>query len=232
MERSAIEKSAGSLDKITEAFHKLLEITYHLLGPTGCPWDKEQTLITLRKSVLEEVYELVEAIDLNEDQKIKEELGDLFFNALFLSVIAEKENRVDPALVIEAMAEKLIRRHPHVFGKSQVSGHEALYEQWERIKLAEPENAHRTSLLDGIPKGLPALFRGQKILKKIKKSKFDCPSVANVQEFASEEELGELLFGIVAEAQKKGIDAEQALSKVLTHLESSFRSWESGQNQD
>lgn len=208
-------------------FNELISVTEQLLGPEGCPWDREQTFKSLRSSVLEEAFELIEAIDLNNDAHIREELGDFFFNAIFLCKIAEKENRFSMADALKEITEKLIRRHPHVFGEVKVKNIEALWDQWEGIKKSEKGKSHRESTLDGIPKDLPALSRAQKSLKKIKKAHYkEIPASKIPIQFDDEEELGKILLDIANKAQEKNLDAEHALRKVLSHLEKDFRAFE------
>lgn len=209
------------------AFQKLLEILDRLLGPGGCPWDREQTMQTLRCTVLEETCELIEAIDLDHDPHIQEELGDLFLNAVFLCKLAQKEQRFNMESVIEKLNEKLIRRHPHVFGESQASNPDEVIELWNAVK--EQEKTEPQSVLDSIPKGLPALARAQKSLKRMKKAGYDQLPEAIEATFSSEEDLGEKLLALCAAAQKQGFDCEVSLRKTLAHLERDFRAHESNQ---
>ena len=212
-----------------EEFDALIRITEHLMGPKGCPWDREQTLMTLRESVLEETCELIEAVDLEDNHHILEELGDLLFNVVFFCKIGEKENRFQTKDVINNLVEKLIRRHPHVFGDAKVDNIEGLWKQWNEIKTQEKGKTQRQSVLDGIPKGLPALAYAQKMLKKIGKTKYpDLPVIEKSEPaFENEEQLGKSLMNIVMQAQKAGLDAEQALRKAVALKEQEFRSWES-----
>jgi len=206
-------------------FDDLLNITDTLLGPGGCPWDRQQTLNSLRSSVLEEACELIEAIDLEDNAHIKEELGDLFFNVVIFCRLAEKENRCTIQEVLNEIRDKLIRRHPHVFGEAQVKDSEAVIKQWEQIKSTE--KAHRQSALDSIPKDLPALSRAHKAIKKMAKSHFsELPGHSTIP-FEDENSLGKILLSLVAQAQEKGLDAEHALRKTLAELEKKFRAFES-----
>lgn len=206
---------------------ELIKVADHLLGPEGCPWDREQTMKSTRTCVLEEVCELIEAIDLEDNQHIKEELGDLFFNAIFLGRLAEKEGRCQMTEVVSGITEKLIRRHPHVFGGKKVeSGSEALH-QWEDIKKQEKGNSHRKSVLDGIPKGLPALARANKMIRKMKQARYsELPVSVLTDDFTDEDGLGRFLWEIVSVAQEKKIDSEHALRKVLGEQEKAFRLFE------
>jgi tetrapyrrole methylase family protein/MazG family protein len=204
-----------------EEFNALIDVIERLLAPDGCPWDQEQTMHSIRGSVLEEACEVIEAINLNDNQKIEEELGDLFFNAIFLAKLAEKEGRFKLQDTLLHVTAKLIRRHPHVFGEAVVKTTEQVLKQWEEIKQTEKEGTIK-NVLDGIPQELPALVRAQKISKRLKKMEFPFPTLANSEEMV----LGQTLFKLAEEAQQRGLDAEQALRTYLTQLEHSFRSWE------
>lgn len=201
-------------------FEKLLETSDRLLAPDGCPWDREQTLVSMRDSVLEEACEVIEAIDEGSDVDLMEELGDLLYNMVFFCKLAEKENRfkiVDP---IKMIREKLISRHPHVFGEVKLENSDAVIQQWEAIK--KKEKSHRESLMDGIPKGLPALARGYKVAGKIEKVQPRKPHEDPLV-FESEEELGELLWEIVLQSRHKKLNPEMALRKHILQEEMAFR---------
>lgn len=211
-----------------DAFEELINVIDRLLGPEGCPWDREQTMSSIRHYLLEEASELIDAIDLEDNEHIKEELGDLFFHVLFLSRLAEKENRFHLNDVIKTLTKKLIRRHPHVFGETKVTTSDEVLHQWEQIKKKEKGNSQPKSVLDGIPKSLPALARAAKVIKKIKKTAFQ--KVPFFKEIEDEEELGSLLWRLVADAENKGLDAEQALRKILAEQEKAFRKFERAEN--
>jgi len=207
-------------------FNELVAVVDELLGENGCPWDREQTMKTIRKDVLEEVSELIEAIDLGDNDHIEEELGDLFFNVIFLSRLAEKEKRTEMKKALLGIKEKLIRRHPHVFHDEVIADQEALLKRWNEIKLTEKGKEHRTSVLDGIPKGLPALARAQKVMKKIKNVEL-LQLRHNVDlSFQTEEELGTILATIAFKAGELGLDAEHALKNHLSLTEARFRIFE------
>jgi uncharacterized protein YabN with tetrapyrrole methylase and pyrophosphatase domain len=198
----------------------LIAIIEKLLGPEGCPWDREQTMRSIRSSVLEEACEFIEAIDLEDNFLMVEELGDLLFNVIFFCKLGEKEKRFKFQDVLEEICAKLIRRHPHVFGTAQVQNSEEVLQQWEKIKQNEKGKEARKSVFDGIPKQLPALLRAQKIVKKLKISSSEFFSEANAMDTIEDEEsLGRVLMRIVALAQQKGLDAEQALRNHLAHIE-------------
>lgn len=204
-------------------FDELLGILDRLIGPNGCPWDQKQTMETLRETLLEESCELIEAINNKDDIHIMEELGDLLLNVVFFCKIAEKESRFKTEEMIIDLNEKLIRRHPHIFGDAKINGIEDLWKQWHSIKSQEKGKDKRESVLDGIPKGLPALAYAQKMLKKMKKADYTLPKGENENE---EERFGVELLELVKRGQERGLDAEQALRKVLQEQEKTFRSWE------
>jgi tetrapyrrole methylase family protein/MazG family protein len=205
-----------------EEFKKLLSVTDELLGPEGCPWDREQTVVSMRESVLEEACEVIEAIDEGDNALLVEELGDLLYNVLFFCKLAEKEGRFLTVDAIRSIREKLIARHPHVFGGKKLENMDAIIEQWERIK--KEEKSERESLMDGIPKGLPALARAYKIAKKMEKADYDFQTEEEL--FESEEELGKLLWIVVRQARQQEINPEMALRKEMLNQEKAFREWE------
>jgi tetrapyrrole methylase family protein/MazG family protein len=209
---------------LKEEFQRLIEITDQLLGPTGCPWDKEQTLLTIRFSPVEEACELMEAIESEDNEHICEELGDLFFNAVFLARLAEKEQRCTMQEALAAISEKLIRRHPHVFGDVQLKCSESVKKQWEEIKKKEKGKEHRKSALDSIPSGLHVISRAQQVLKKIAKSGH--PLSWPQGEAQSQDELADKLLALLIEAELKGHDIEHAVRKKLQLMETHFRTLE------
>lgn len=204
-------------------FTELLNIVDRLLGPGGCPWDREQTLASLREALLEESCEVIEAVDLKNSKHILEELGDLFFLMLFLCRMAEQEKHGSMEEVLRLAAEKLVRRHPHVFGDEEINTAEETIEMWNRVKSQEPGKKHRKSRLDGIPKGLPALARAQEILKKSRKSDYQH---TQPEEEDPEKKLGLQILELVEQAANQSIEAEQALRAVLAEREQTFRTWE------
>lgn len=203
---------------------EVLKTLKTLLGPDGCAWDKAQTLASVRASLLEETCEVIDAIDACDRAHIKEELGDLLFNALFLCLLAEKENYATFHEIVQGLNDKLIYRHPHVFGgKNQISTPEAVLEQWDQLKKTEKGKEMRRSALDGIPKALPVLARAQKVLKKMKKKGFSPIFVENASQ---EEEVGNALLELVIDAQSKSVEAEFALRNVLDKNEIAFKAYE------
>lgn len=213
------------MNELNKQFDELNAILDRLLGPGGCPWDQEQTMQSLRCSVLEETCELIEAIDLNNDPHILEELGDLFLNAIFLCKLAEKEKRFSVIKVLSSLNEKLIRRHPHIFGNETAKTAADVVEIANQVK--KQEMSGKQSILDTIPKGLPSLARAQKVIKRVKRAGYQKLPQNKTASFQDEQQLGDLLLSIAAQAAEQGLDAEIALRKTLTHLEHDFRNNES-----
>lgn len=214
-----------------QEFQDLLDIIDKLLGPNGCPWDREQTMKSIRSDLIEESCELVDAIDSDDNPHIQEELGDVMFLAAFMCKLAEKENRAKTETVLLNINEKLVRRHPHVFNgvvTMNVDTSSAVLKQWDAIKSTEKDKMHRKSILDSIPKGLPALARAKKVYSKVSDKGFsDLPKISNLPEFDSESALGRILFALVATAHEQGLDAEHALRQALVSVEGAFREFES-----
>lgn len=206
----------------SDEFKNLLDTCDILLGPEGCPWDREQTLISMRESILEEACEVIEAIDEGSDADLIEELGDLLYNVIFFCKLAEKEKRFDATEPIRQIHKKLISRHPHVFAEKKVESVEEVISQYEKIK--KEEKKHRESLMDGIPKGLPSLARAYKIAGKMQRSGYDVEEQECL--FRSEEELGVLLWEAVKQARKQKLNPEMALRKEMVDQEKAFREWE------
>jgi tetrapyrrole methylase family protein/MazG family protein len=193
---------------------QLMSIADRLLGPDGCSWDKEQTLFTLQPYLLEETHELIEAIDSQDPQKIADELGDVLFALVFISKLGEAQKTFTMQDSIKLISEKLIRRHPHVFGDVKVSSNQEIIDNWDTIKKTEKAHEARKSLFDGIPETLPAMPKAQKMAKKIQKKNRDSSS-----EITSEERVGEELWKLIYQCQLEGIDAESALRRHLIKVE-------------
>ena len=208
---------------------------------TGCPWDREQTPQTLRKYVIEEAYEVVEAIDAGSTAKLSEELGDLLLQVVFHAQLASETGTFALHDVTRQIVEKLIRRHPHVFGTVVVSGSDQVLTNWEQIKRAEPGYEDRTSILDGIPPALPALMRALEVSKRVVKVGFEWPDVSGVLDKVEEEiaelraeidagettragdELGDLLFTLVNVARQLRVDPEDALRRMTLRFAARFQ---------
>ncbi len=213
------------------AFDRLCEIVHILRAPGGCPWDREQTHASILPQLIEETYELCGAIKANDIPNFREELGDLLLHIVMHAEIAQETGEFDMSEVIHDVTEKLIRRHPHVFGESDARDTGAVLKQWEAIKHAEKKETH-AHYLDSLPVALPALMRAQKAQKKVARMNFDWETldqvmakvdeeVGEVKEAlgsadpaAIEDEIGDLLFAVVNLARKWGGDAESILQNA------------------
>lgn len=228
--------SAGAL------FDSLLSVMARLRGEGGCPWDREQTRESLKPYLIEEAYEAVEAIDEGSTDHIMEELGDVLFQVVFHSQVASEQGEFSMADLLARLRDKMVRRHPHVFGDGAVSNAEEALSQWERIKRGErgPEGEPR-SALEGVPRSLPALLRAQRLQVKAGRIGFDWPDwsgawakvreeVLELDRAAAEgnagqvrEELGDLLFSIVNAARLLDVDAEDCLRQAAEKFTRRFR---------
>jgi tetrapyrrole methylase family protein/MazG family protein len=196
------------------AFKGLYDIVSRLRAPGGCPWDREQTPASLRGDLIEETYECVEAIDHKEPAHIKEELGDLFLLVTMLSYMHEEAGLFSVADVLGDVSEKLVRRHPHVFGDTRVADSAEVLRNWARIKVEQEGRSPKDSLLDGVSRGLPPLDQAYKLQKMAAKAGFDWPALAGVLDKIGEE-LGEAREAITRyEAAAQG-KAETALTEQV-----------------
>ena len=220
-------------------FDRLMEIMHRLRAPGGCPWDAEQTHESLKRYLLEESYEVIEAIDARSPAMLKEELGDLLLQPVFHAAIAEEKGEFTMDDVLATINEKLVRRHPHVFGDQIVKSATEQVENWERIKKAE-KGEERKSALSGVPPHMPALMQAQKITEKAARVGFDWEHVDQVfakvleelKEFEEtmaagdqarmEAELGDLLFAIVNLGRFLALDPEEALRKTIVRFSRRF----------
>lgn len=221
---------------------ELIETVRILRSEKGCRWDREQTHQSLRSNMLEEAYEAVDAMDNNDMNHLKEELGDVLLQVVLHSQIANEEGNFNIEDVAKELNEKLIRRHPHVFGEVKVNSVGEIIDNWEQIKKGE--KSHRTSIMDGISKAQSALMSAQKISKKAVKVGFewDCEETlydcvfSEIKEFQEacknsdkdhmEEEMGDILFAMVNLARWNKIDAEQALLKANKKFIKRFKKME------
>lgn len=226
----------------------LRDLMDRLLGPQGCPWDRSQTLDTLRPYLLEEAHEVLEALDEDDPEEHRRELGDLLFQIVFHSALREREQQFDLDGVVEAIRSKMIRRHPHVFGDAQVGSAEEQRLAWERHKAQERRSRAEHGVLDGVARALPALMRAEKLQRRAAKVGFDWSdargALAKVEEESREirqeleteppdrhrlsDEVGDLLFACVNLARLLGVDAETALSGANRKFERRFRAVEAG----
>lgn len=218
-----------------EVFQQLVDVMAKLRSPDGCPWDREQTYQSLRPYLLEEAYEVLEAIDREDHEALQGELGDFVFEAVFLAQIAAEEGRFTIADSIRHIVEKLVRRHPHVFGEgaSGAITSSRVLEQWEEIKAREQEaRGERKTVLGGVKRALPALLRAYEIGNRVGAVGFDwarvedvmakvreeVEEVAHALEYESRaraaEEMGDLLFALANLARKMGIEPESALRQA------------------
>jgi MazG family protein len=231
--------SPGSL------FARLVEIMARLRGPGGCPWDREQTRASLKAYLIEETYELVEALEGDDQDHLVEELGDLLLQVVFHAQIAAELGEFTAADVLRRLVDKLVSRHPHVFGDVTVTtAHEAL-SQWEQLKQRERIEAGRPrSAIDGVPRALPALLRAQRIQTKAARVRFDWPDARAAWEKVKEEvqeadaaltsgprerfadELGDVLFSLVNVARLAGLDAEETLGSAIEKFRRRFAEME------
>ena len=229
------------------AFTKLVEIMARLRGPDGCPWDREQTLKSLARYVLEEAAEVVDAIEREDAPGLREEVGDLIFEGVFLAQVSKDEGRFDVTAAIETVCEKLIRRHPHIFDRDASLTPDQVKAQWDVIKAQEKADAGKapSHLLDGIPLAEPALSRARTICSRVAAIGFDWPTpeavldklddeigevhaaIASRDRDAIEDEIGDMLFVIANLARKLDVDAESALRRANLKFTRRFRSVES-----
>jgi MazG family protein len=239
--------SDSSRGKPGESFTRLVEIISTLRAPGGCPWDREQTHESLKPMMLEEAYEVVEAIDEGDDDELKGELGDLLLQVVFHSQIAAEENRFDVDDVVDRVTSKMISRHPHVFGEEKAETSTEVLRNWEAIKEAElaakGQVDEQRSMLDSVSTKLPAVMEAFQMTTKVARVDFDWPDVASVLEKLDEEvhelkeaiaseradhqeiagEVGDLLFVAVNVARLLGIDPESALKSSNRKFRRRFR---------
>ncbi len=213
-------------DRIAKAFVEFIEIVEKLRGENGCPWDRAQTHKSMEKNLIEEAYEVIEAIENEEFSKLKEELGDVLLQVAFHAQMAKEEGKFDIEDVINTISRKLVYRHPHVFGNVKVTGVEDVLKNWEALKKKEKE---AKSVLEGVPKHLPALIKAYRVGEKVAQEKLDWDTLEDVflkldEEIKElkcaetknrEEELGDVLFTIVNIARKEDIDPDRALNRAI-----------------
>jgi tetrapyrrole methylase family protein/MazG family protein len=223
---------------------ELVDVVRRLRSPQGCPWDREQTHASLRATMLEEAYEVLEAIDEQSMPKLREELGDVLLQVLMQSVIADEAGEFTVGDVADAVREKLVRRHPHVFGSTVVSGADEVVRNWEALKA---EEYGRESALDGVQRSLPALQWAWSLQRRAANVGFDWPDVEGALEKVREEleelrqaptveareaEFGDLLFTLVNVARKLGMNPEDALRGTTGRFEARFRMMEQAARAD
>ena len=226
------------------SFDRLVDVVAMLRSKNGCPWDLAQTHESLKADLIEEAYELIEAIDAKVPKKICDELGDLLMQVMLHSQIATDRNEFGVDEVIENLTEKLVRRHPHVFGSVVATDENEVLENWEEIKRGEEGNKDRKSSLDGIPHSLPSLQRAEKIQKKASRAGFDWDTTEDVLPKLQEEideieesirndditeiemEIGDLLFSVVNLCRFLNVQPEEALRKSTRKFADRFQRME------
>ena len=224
---------------------RLIEIVEILRSENGCQWDREQTHDTLKRNMLEEAYEAVDAINDNDMKHLQEELGDVLLQVVLHAQIAKEEKAFDIEAVAKTLSDKLVHRHPHVFGDVKVSSTDEILDNWEKLK--KEEKKHRKSVMDGVSKSQAALMSAQKISKKAVGVGFEWPNedslyecvLSEIKEFKAaktqeekEDELGDILFAVVNLARWNKIDAEQALIKANKKFTSRFRLMEANADKE
>jgi len=223
-----------------DSIDQLKNIVTLLRGPDGCPWDQEQTHESIRSQLLEECYEALEAIDEKNDVLLKEELGDVLLHIVFHAELAEERGAFVLDDVAKGISDKLVRRHPHVFGEDKLTTSDQVLQRWDELK--KNEKPERKGALDGVPTALPALMKAQEVQKKAAKVGFDWkelrPVLAKVREELAElekdlvdrekaaDELGDLLFSVVNVARHLKLDAEQCCRDATSKFTQRFLSVE------
>jgi tetrapyrrole methylase family protein/MazG family protein len=226
---------------MNEDFNNLVTLMARLRGPDGCPWDRKQTTKSLKPFLVEECYEVVDALDEGTPDKIKEELGDLLFQIIFHARIAEEKAQFTIQDVIATNIEKMTRRHPHVFGDARLSTDKEVLANWEEIKKKEKGYEERKSILEGIPRHLPSLLRAHSLQERAARVGFDWSRIEEAlpkldEEMAEfkeslkkddadgiEEELGDILFMLVNISRFLAINPEEALRKTISKFIDRFR---------
>jgi tetrapyrrole methylase family protein/MazG family protein len=221
-------------------FEELMNIMAALRAPSGCPWDREQTHATLTPTFIEELYEFIDAVEENDSEMMKEELGDLCLHVAFQAQIAQENNEFTLSEALDGINQKLVRRHPHVFGEVKVENAGQVVENWEQIKKEEKGDT-RTSALDGIPRHLPALSKAHKVQRKARKVGFDWDDIEDVlkkvdeemgelrealrseDQDAIEDEMGDVLFSVVNVSRFVDVEPEQALHRTVRKFTNRFR---------
>jgi len=220
-----------------DKFYHLVDIMHKLRGKNGCPWDREQSHESLKPYLVEETYEVLDAIDKKDDEVLREELGDLLLQIVFHAQIAAEEGRFSIDDVADSIVTKLKRRHPHVFGEVEVKDSDEVLQNWEKIKKTEGKR----SVLEGVPEGLPALLKARRVQEKVKRVGFDWEesdgpfekvfeeikelkaAVQQGDKKQMEEEFGDILFSLVNVSRFLRIDAEECLRSTIRKFIERFR---------
>ena len=226
------KKGQAGPQRTDSAVDDLLAVMARLRSPTGCPWDREQDHKSIRFHAIEEVYEMIDAIEAGDDHELEEELGDLLLQVVFHCQLARERGAFDFEKVARRIVDKLIHRHPHVFGDSKVKTVEAVWAQWEHLKRAEKKGTRleRPSALDGIPRHLPALLRAEKLIKKARKAGLlNSESRPAPKAGSGRAGLARDLFVLVERAQRSGWSAEELLRTEAKRNERRWRREEASQ---
>lgn len=232
-----IAEPKSLFEKTRFGYGDLLEIIRRLRDPDGCPWDRAQTPQSIRTNIIEEAYELIEALDADDDEKIREECGDVLLQGVFVSVMTEEQGRIRNSDIITELCKKLIGRHTHIFGKDKATDAESALAFWEKAKAKEKGQKTVEDKLDVVPKTFTALQKANKVQKIIKKTGFEFPGLENAIEKLQEEigefieaegenkekEGGDILFSAVNVLRICGIDPEVALFGTTERFEKRFR---------
>jgi len=223
------------------SFEKLIKIMEALRGPKGCPWDKEQTRESLKPFLIEETYELLEALDENNPDKIKEELGDVLFQVVFHCQMSKESGEFNVEDVLEGIIDKMIKRHPHVFGGKDLKTSEEVISSWEEHKKKEKK---KESIVDGIPRAMPALLRAHRLQDRVSRVGFDWERIEDVfkkldeeinelkqalgtkDRKAIEDEIGDMFFVLVRVSGFMGVNPEDALRRTISKFIHRFRHME------
>ncbi len=250
MNDSEATKKIGGISADSAAFNRLCELTEFLRGENGCPWDKVQNPFTLRETLIEEIFEVVDAISEKNPAHAKEELGDAFFNLIFISQCYADEKKFTLAEIFDGITEKLVRRHPHVFGSAENSAEipsspDEVKKIWEKIKQ-NAEGRRGESALDGVPESFPPLLKSYKILKRAAKAGFDWRTTENAEKKVTEEldeirnaksaeeiedEAGDFLLSAVNLCRKMHVDPNVALEKSVKKFSRRFKFVERAMNE-
>ena len=243
------EKKTASDSVVCEKLIALKGLIETLRGENGCPWDRKQTPKSMSVFLIEEMYELVDAIAKSDVDAIREELGDVLFHILFVATVFEEREEFDLADVLGDVTEKMVRRHPHVFGEASVETAEDVKKQWHKIKSQEKEASRQVSILDSIPKSMPSLMRAYRVSERAVRAGFDWSDMDGVLEKAEEEwdefkremkaaasrdenrrrkslEFGDVLFTLVNVARFAGVHPETALAESTNKFEKRFKHME------
>lgn len=231
-------------------FEKLVEIVKKLRGENGCPWDREQNLYSIKNLFMEEAFELIDALDKQDIYNIKEELGDVLFHTVFHACMAQDEGHFDINQVLETINEKLVRRHPHVFGTENVSNSDEVIVNWDKIKAEEKKHKGHESIMDDIPNAYPSVLKAFKIQEKARKSGFDWNNADECMEKVHEEfgeftnavksgskaemehELGDIMFALINISRFLEINPDEALRKANCRFVSRFKHIEKSIKED